>query len=347
MTEKIPPPLEQHSSRKNLDEYSDLIDELARIRKDIEQESLPIYHLSDLGQNQKKYQENNFPKNVTGNVNRDDKSLHSNSFRRFYRFDLEHLERKDTGCLNIDFENTDFSILSKIETNVPFGDKKQQVLPELEHVDEKSKQFSRSSKPRSSEIKRNHDCSDDEPVLIPIHRPDARIPRHNSKFAFLKVHENHRQTHEDLEHNGVVEFKALPWGLISQYENESFTNLTANAGDLSLLIGWGAIASGVVIFARSFYLGSIIWLNYGLPVVALGAVCLFLGIILSILSDKMQHINDLKQSLTAHRILNPPPKKVDPSPPHQNENVEFEDVYDRLVKLRSEINELIDECENP
>ncbi len=167
--------------------------------------------------------------------------------------------------------------------------------------------------------------------------------------------------------------------------------MAGNASNLSLFIGWGAIACGVMIFVRSFFVSSMIWLSYGLPILSLGAVCLFMGILLSILSEKMQQINELKQTLTKHRILNPSRQKFDPpheahlrghggthgsvektleknqqmppEPPpsinshdhgasapmhtHQNENAELEDVYDRLLKLRSDVNELIDECEHP
>jgi len=347
MAEKTPPHGEQIFSRKNLDEYSDLLDELARIRKDIEQESLPASLFLDFGQNRSNNRENSSHSNVTNEVSRDSQSLPTDSLRRCYRFDLEHLERKDFGCLNVVSENTGFSESTKNDTNISFFEKKSRYLPDLEQAEEKSKQFFQTSKSRNSEINRNNYRYDDGPVLIPIRHPETKIPKQNSKLAFEKAHKNHRLFQNDTNNNEVTEFASLPWGLISQYENESFANLAANAGNLSLVIGWGAIASGVVIFVRSFFVSSMIWLNYGMPVVALGAACLFLGIILNILSDKMQHINDLKQSLTAHQILNPSPQKIDPPPTHQNECSGLEDVYDRLIKLRSEINELIDECENP
>ena len=311
-----------------------------RIRKDIEQESLPTCHLADLGQNREQSQENNHHSNITNEVCKEDISLPPGSFRRLYRFDLEHLDRKDLGLLSVDSESKDFSKSKKNGTNIPFPDKKSLYLPEL-------KQFSSSHKSSSSEIKRNYYYHDDEPVLIPIRRSETGVAKQNSKSTIEKSGKSQHQTQDKFDQSVVVDLTALPWGLICQYENESFANLAANAGNLSLFIGWGAIASGVVIFVRSFFVGSMIWFNYGLPVVALGAACLFLGIILSILSDKMQHINDLKQSLTAHRILNPTSKKIDSLPILHSENGEFEDVYDRLVKLRSEINELIDECVNP
>jgi len=347
MTEKIPPHLEKHPSKKNPEEYSDLLDELARIRKDIEQESVPTCHLSDLGQNHSKYHENSSHSSITSEVNGDDKSLHLDSFRRLFRFDLEHLERRDLGCLNIDSEISEFTDWTKSDPAIPLPKKEFSCQTEWEPAEEKTKQLSRLSKSNSSEIKRNYYRYDDGPVLIPIRGLETRRPEQNLKFVHEKSRENHRRSQDALDQGDVVDYAAIPWGMISQYENESFANLSANAGNLSLFIGWGAIACGAVIFARSFFVGSMIWLNYGLPVVALGAACLFLGIILSILSDKMQHINDLKQSLTAHRILNPPTKKTDSPPAHRNENGDFEDVYDRLVKLRSEINELIDGRENP
>jgi len=348
MTEIIPPHQENHSSRKNLDEYSDLLDELARIRKDIEQESLPPCHPASFEQSYPRNQEISNHAVNSGEVCQDDKSLPPHSFQRFYRFDLDHLEREDLGCLNNDSKNYGFSESKNNDTNISRCDKefKESLYhPELKQADEKPKQFSQQSKPKRSEIKSNFYRYDDGPVLIPIRRNETRISKRNPKSICVKPLDNHRLSQNDLDRSDVVDFSTLPWGLINQYENESFANIAGNAGNLSLFIGWVSIACGVVIFARSFYVGSAIWLNYGLPVVALGAACLFLGIILSILSDKMLHINDLKQSLTAHRILNQPSKKIDSPPTGQNENRELEDVYDRLVKLRSEINELIDGCE--
>jgi len=350
MTEKIPPHLDNHLSKKNSDEYSDLLAELARIRKDIEQESLQSSHLSDLGLNREKYQENSYRSGIAGEVNRYDKSLHTNSFRRFYRFDFEHLEREDLGRRNIDFENADFSKSSIDDTNplrrgTDF--KESSYHRRLEQADKKPKRFAQQSKSKYSEIKSNHYRYDEGPVLIPIRCPETRIPKQNSKLTFEKSCDYQPCSQDSTEHADVIDYAALPWGLINQYENESFANTAGNAGNLSLFIGWGAIACGVVIFAQSFFVGSMIWLNYGLPVVALGAVCLFLGIILTILSDKMQYINDLKQSLTAHRILNQPSKKNNTPPGDQNADAEPEDIYDRLVKLQSEINELINEYENP
>jgi len=350
MPEKIPPDVEQHSSRKKLDEYSDLLDELVRIRKEIEQEFLPACHLSDLGQNHSKFQESNKYSNSTSGVSGDDKSFHANYLRRFYRYDLEHLEREDFESLNIGSEKSGFCETKNNDSNVQQYCKEFKKTPyqtELGQVEEKSKQFSKSPKSNRFEIKHNDYRYDDGPVLIPIRRHETKIHNRNSKYATAKPSENHHRSSDDLGHSDATNFTAVPWGLICQYENESFAGLTSNASNLSLFIGWGAIVCGVVIFARSFFVGSMIWLNYGLPVVALGAACLFLGIVLSILSDKMQHINDLKQSLTAHRILTPTTKKIDPRLTHQNESCELKDVYDRLVKLRSEINVLIDECENP
>ena len=336
MTEKIPPHLEDHFSRKNLDEYSTLLDELARIRKDIEQEFLPAVHMTDLVRNHS---------SSSSDESEADKPFYPNSFQRFYRFDFEHLERNDSRLLNINSENSGFIESTKNDSKTQQCGKEFKASayhPEFEQTEEDPEYF--SSLPKQSKIKQHDYHLDEGPVLIPIHRPEARIPKHDTKFAEANPREIHQYSQDGP---AVIDFSALPWGLINQYENENFVNMAGNAGNLSLFIGWGAIACGVVIFARSFFVSSMIWLKYGLPVIALGAVCLFLGIILSILADKMQHINDLKQSLSAHRILNQSTKKNVPPPVNQSEHGESEDIYGRLIKLRSEINELIDECENP
>jgi hypothetical protein len=354
MSEKFPPHSESHTSRKNsgeYEEYSDLLDELVRIRKDIEQESTSTCHLAGLVPNQPKDEKNSTPSYITNEVIQNDKSLCSSSFRRFYRFDPDHLEREDTGFLNVDSIKTDLLEPEKFDTRIPHRDKDILYHQELGKTTEKPHQFSQFSKSKNFEIKKNQKRYDDEPVVIPIHRPETRTPARNSKFCdekhYAKTRHDNHHLQNDPDNSDVTDFTAIPWGLINQYENENFVNMTGNAGNLSLFIGWGAIACGVVIFARSFFVSSMIWLNYGLPIVALGAACLFLGIILSILSDKMQHINDLKQSMTAHRILNSPTNNNAPPSGNHNEHAELEDVYNRLVRLRSEINELIDECENP
>ena len=341
MTDNLPPHLESNSSRKNLDEYSDLLEELAKIRKDIEQESLPSCHLPALDQNHSIYQNGNNFSSISGE-NSSDRSSNLDSFRRLYRFDFEHLGKVGLGNPNVDSANSDFAEWTNNDTVIPLSDKESQS--QLRQVNEQRENYSPQSKRSGSRQK--YYRYDDGPVLIPIRRPDGWISSQKSKSAEARPHESVRRSHDNIDQNNVAELTALSWGMISQYENERFANVTANAGNLSLFIGWGAIASGVVIFARSFFVGSMIWLVYGLPVIALGAVCLFLGIILSILSDKMQHINDLKQSLTAHRILNQPNKKTNP-PVNHNDHAGLNDVHDRLVKLRSEINVLIDECENP
>ncbi|MCL2119310.1 MAG: hypothetical protein FWH27_12875 [Planctomycetaceae bacterium] len=222
--------------------------------------------------------------------------------------------------------------------------------PKWEQSDYYPNQPSRHKTSKSTEIKNHRRHDDVPPVVIPISQVGTQTTSRKGVFSPGKsrkpTHVNQLNQQNDYPDGSAVDLSMLPWGLFSQYENETFVNLASNASNLSLFIGWGAIASGIVIFVRSFFVSSMIWLNYGLPVLALGAACLFLGIILSILSEKMQHINDLKQSLTAHRILNPTKREPETSV-RQQKYIEVEDVYDRLLKLRSDIDELIDEWATP
>ena len=350
MNEKFPPNNELLASRNDRSEYSNILNELAKIRQDIERDSMsaPLYH--------------------SGNVDSESFSRTPDSSRLFYRFDHDHSEREGHGSLNTDSQTTfyhqwqpfptipgktvrddDFD-MHDVDLTEPSITQKDNDFPfrqKREHTDQYPKQNYRHEKYNNSEIKKNYRHDDDSPVVIPIRQAEIQTIAQNSNFVTHKPRSDYREDRHDKYHKRhVVDLSALPWGMFSQYENETFLKLSRNASNLSLLIGWVAIACGVVIFVRSFFVSSMIWLNFGLPVLSLGAACLFLGIILSILSEKMQHINDLKQSLTTHRILTPAKRKSEDQA-HQHETDESEDMYDRLMKLRSEINELIEECENP
>jgi len=354
MTEKFPPHREFFFHEKHLNEHSDLLDELTRIRKDIEQESMPLCHLQGLAQKRSPTQDRYNHSDSENDTNTTDKSLQSETFRQFHRFDFEHRNREDTGYFEIDSKSDVLFEQKSKDSDPPLRGKDFVYKPTLQP----ETKISQPSKPAEIEDGQKHYRYDDAPVVIPIRNPESPDFVRNPKQGIAAQHNKKRDSYQnyqtDSDDTGV---SPLPWEMISQYENENFVVLTANASYLSLLIGWCAIACGVVIFLRSLFASSTIWLNYGLPILALGAVCLFLGIILSILSEKMQHINELKQSLAARRINNPSNRKFDP--PHnmyasnnastyvnQNDTDELESVYDRLVQLRSEVNELIDECEN-
>ncbi|MCL2623995.1 MAG: hypothetical protein FWD31_10055 [Planctomycetaceae bacterium] len=357
MTEKLPPYNEFRAPRNDLGEYSEILDELARIRQNIERDSTPI------------------PIAHSGDLETESFSNAPDTFRQFYRIDSDHSEREGHGSLNIDSKamfNSNMPSISVRDRNsdmqsnelrngnltkplIPQQSNDLLFRPQREHTETCPNHHSRPQKPINTEIKhknnKNNLYDDDTPVVIPFRSTGTQTSAQNSNFdTDIPHHTNNPCDHQqsDPPKGHVTDFAALPWGVFSQYENATFLKLSRNASNWSLFIGWGAIACGVVILVRSFFVSSLIWLNYGMPVLSLGAACLFLGIVLSILSDKMQHINDLKQSLTAHKILTPSNKKPDHhARQHENVEDELEDTYGRLVKLRAEINELIDECENP
>ena len=346
MTEKYPPYNEFLTPRNDLGDYSDILEELTRIRQDIERDSLP------------------FPVSHTGQLETEGLCPSSDSFQRFYRFDSDHSERVEQKSLNADSQTNFYTkrqtlprttiqdcdiglhndcltepLISQHDTDISFRQQRK-------YAEKQPKHDSCREKTKNEEIKHENRHFDDSPVVIPISQAGIRTSTQNSSSVTQKPRKDHREVRQGEHNNSHVDFTPLPWGVFSQYENETFLKLSRNACNWSLFIGWGAIACGVVIFIRSLFVSSMIWLNYGLPVVSLGAACLFLAIILNILSEKMQQINDLKQSLTAHRILLPKGRKSEKHA-RQQEKDESANLYDRLIQLRSEINELIDECENP
>ena len=347
MTEKFPSYHEFPPPRNDLGEFSDILDELTKIRQDIVRDSVFV------------------PLGDSSTLDTEGGATTPESFRKFYRFDNDHSGRTDQGIMNTNSKNAFFvqkeSSQGKTVLNSGFDFQDTDLTkPADQHhrsglshptgLEESypcSNPLSGSDNQNITKSGQNYQRYDDQPVVIPMRKAEPQgHPRH-SKF----VTGEHRQTchyHQQPEprKDNVGDLSTLPWGVFSQYENETFVKLSSHASNLSLLIGWGAIACGVVIFARSFFVSSMIWLNYGLPILAFGAVCLFLGILLNIMSEKMRHINDLKQSLTTHRILNPSHGKAE-TYTRQHEKVGLQNVHGRLLKLQAEINELIDECEHP
>ena len=351
MTEKFPPYHESHTSRKIPSDCSEILDELTKIRQDMERDStlMPLGHIS-------------------GSDTESSTQYFSDSSQKFYRFDFDHVDREKREFLNSELQNSPFSAKPLISGKTALGrdfDMSESPIPQ--HRQEFS--FQQETKPPNSfpgqvpdqkknknkKIKKNNRLYDDPPLVIPIRKTEKRSSTGNTEFLTGKPGKVNRGGQQDTsttnnrnQGNGL-DLSALPWSVFSQYENETFVRLASHGSNWSLCIGWVAIACGVVIFVRSFFVSSMIWLHYGLPVLSLGAACLFLGILLSILSEKMQHLNDLKQSLTAQRILCSSHKKS--HLPHDTqihkhvEHDETTDIYDRLLQLRSEINELIDECE--
>ena len=343
MTDKYPPYNEFRTSQNDLSKYSDIFDELTKIRQDIERDSMPVLT------------------NHTRNMDTEVFSTPPDSLQQYYRFDHDHSEREGHGSLNADTKTT-FSIQSHPFHGISVGDCKVDLTEPLifqhgddfsfrpkweEHTEQhpKSDYCYRETRDVKTEEDYRHD--DGSPIVIPLHQTGTRKSARHTSFVRPKPRSNCRDDQQNEHKEYIVDSPVLPWGAFSQYENETFLKLSRNASNLSLFLGWGAIACGVVVFVRSLFVSSMIWLNYGLPVIAIGAACLFLGIILSILSEKMQHINDLKQSLTAHRVLLPTKRKSEERALQLENHDELEDMYDRLIQLRLEINELIAECENP
>jgi len=362
MTEKYPPFSEFRFPGKIHNESSDLLKELAKIRKDIEQESMPLGHISDLDSMFIGNSEGLDLADIGSNSNPIDKSSYPEASRQFHRFDFGHVKHEDCDAISSGSKNMIFvekpemtkktmiyGDIGCVEPFVSSQDKEFSRQPELAQADDYSKSIYFQTKPQETKTRKFRRGNDGTPVVIPIRQVEKRNTARHSKRSKGKPAKKDRcfppEDHaKDHGQGPDIAISTLPWGLFSKYESETFVQLTSNASHLSLLIGWGAIASGVIIFVRSFFVSSMIWLNYGLPVLSLGATCLFLAIILSILSEKMQHINDLKQSMNAHLILNPAQNQ--PETHVKQANRELEDVYDRLLQLRSEINGLIDECES-
>ena len=380
------------------DDPAQLLEELARIRQEIEQDSAGSFRNrpDDKPLSCSKTENSVIFESILNSS--DLNQSHSDSaqspqcgeFRSFYRFDSEHIDGVSQFDDNEPAYKSD-STPSSLPVLPPLFPSEQEAWPE---------QARENKVVAKSENAQNRRRFDQAPMIIPIHGPQhskdskgrqssKRAPQQGNRQKTTKYGE-----YCDDSYSNFTTPPMLPWHSFSQYENETFFKLVANASSFSLFIGWGAVACGVLVFARSFFVGSMVWLNYGLPVLSLGAVCLFLGILLSILAEKMQQINELKQSLTVQRITGKSNLNVvSPrgSDSHINEGgskstntkvsatttlpqaesskkkserkdsgsrstpitsdteeSEVEEIYDRLIKLRSEINELINECEgNP
>ena len=370
MSDQFPHKRERDVPKNLLDQSSALLEELARLRQDIERdsrlelESLPyettyrdaphneyVPMLGELSENKIIGQKSNIScETYTPKLS-----------KPIYRFDYGHTGRENTQYSASEELRDDWQDQQKLYRSVytdDFEDFRSTNTPKTEQP-VKSSQIptaeATSSLPRQPQHndqqndwqnqqknERKYRRYDGVPVVIPIRKQDTPAKQGIS---------SKKQCVNQCDHYDESAL-TLPWGFISRYENENRLKFITLASNLALFFGWGAVASGVLVFARSFFVSSTIWLNYGLPVLSLGAVCLFLGIVLGILAEKMQQINDLKQSLTTQRILNKSNGKpheiaaTEDGLPHQM-SPESDDVYDRLIKLRSEINELIDECETP
>ena len=416
MTDKFSSRYDRNREKDIPNDPSSLLEELAQIRKDLEQDSMALRSkntppepaceenignglIFESALKPDDTTEQNFKQQNHPTFNKPTQPSH---FRSFYRFDLEHIEHDQWSDLEEKKRSTDSlppsldplnreSFLNNESAEIDFSFKNSSKNPQKDssrntihsahasaftQADETvSQQSVTNEKPKPGE-ERDNRRHDDAPVVIPINRGDnvRTLPRGFPRPERSQNVENNERRFIRSEKEST--YPSLPWQAISRYENETLCRFATNASTFSLFLGWGAIACGILIFIRSFFVGSMIWLNYGLPVLSLGAVCLFLGIILSILSEKMQQINELKQNLTVQRIVSKSDRKFDP--PHQNyapdrertvksesakktativtqtasppasdsEDEELKDVYERLVKLRSEIDELINECEN-
>ena len=394
MTDQFPPGREREVQKNFLDESSALMDELAKLRRDIARESYAELDTSlEDPISQKLSKSDCFFDSLEKNKNDRksnfaEKPFSSAASRPIYRYDLEHVTHNDFqyGNLEMEIENrkdrrgtfpsggsefqNDSRVMNNFEDscdNVAGIERNSFYQPISEKTETKSRENQRDTisptpKPNEETAEQRYWRYDDAPVVIPIRRkssekqgiPSTRLPSH--------PYTQHFQPDED-------EADSLPWRFISRYENETVLNWVANISSMVIFLGWGAVACGVLVFIRSFFVSSTVWLSYGLPVLSLGAFCLILGIVLEVLSGKMQQINELKQSLTAQRILGRSPRKFDPPltpgrsldrmeqrldlthlPPEPNspkEHQESDDIYKRLVNLRAEIEELIDECESP
>lgn len=419
-------PSQQDSDREKKlpNDPSFLLEELAKIRQNIEQDSsCPSANTEQTTSSSKEnsviFESVLNSENVNQNSTDDQKSSLKSEFCTFYRFDRQHVDEqvkfndeKSLGQADVfspmtgplpnktvfpqDRTQYDFpSENSRFDQRANMSNQRETENPAFFPQSPPSERncpsdpIQKDEPKRESEDAKDHRRFDDAPVVIPIYGPQRKKSQ-PSRSVFRS--EDRAKTHgqgKPFEHrqaNSPIP-PTLPWQAFSQYENETFFRLAANASTCSLFIGWGAIACGILIFIRSLFVGSMVWLNYGLPVLSLGAVCLFLGIILSILAEKMQQINELKQTLTTQRILGKsnrvPPSPVDAESGEstvkavfstsslsresehfknasEQENAsqsapmtfdsdegDINEIYDRLLKLRSEINELINEYETP
>ena len=413
MTEKFPPQHENTTSMNTeeyLDKRSELLDELEKIQKNIAQDSLTSSNIQIHGWDSSystRQDEYNLSRSIDV-THKSDISHPHDSFRRFYRFDFEHQDddkyesQKSHSSKPLSHEIPDSNIAVHDEWTEPTISRKRKKALRKSHPLQrgfKSKELSRrkklcmkeNKKNLDNEIKQDYRRFDDVPVVIPFRQNGIRNTVWSSKLRNaqpFKIASTPSQDVHSVDRVNETAIPTLPWQFFSRYENETFVKLTGNASNLSLVIGWAAIACGVMIFVRSFFVSSMIWLNYGLPILSLGAVSLFLGVILSILCEKMQHINELKQSLTVQRILHPNGKKSDNSHDTnickhsslkscsqrilekksirsgepfvafpceknldaiiddiQNQDELTEDIFDRLIQLRSKVNDLISNVE--
>ena len=378
MSDQFPHKRERDVPKSLLDQSSALLEELAKLRQNIERDSrletesfvrkttygdtsqdgyIPV--LGELSVDKKSDQESNIPC----------ETYLPKLSQPIYRFDYGHIGRENTQYSASKTSQDDWWDEQKSysstytddyedfhSTNTP--QTKQPIKSSQTPADEtllsppcqtqcNSWKNDRQTEQRNEQ--RQYRRYDDTPVVIPIRQKNSE-----GQGIFPTMMPSHPYTHHFQSDD---ESDAIPWRFISRYENETILRWANQTGSIAIFLGWGAIACGTLIFIRSFFITSTVWVSYGLPVLALGALCLVLGIVLGILSEKMQQINDLKQSLTTRRILNKSSKEIAPSheitaTEYQNpsndveEHPESDDVYDRLIKLRSEINELIDECEN-
>jgi len=360
-----------------LDQPSALLEELAKLRQDIERDSRleleSFVHRTtyrDIPQDEyvPVFEELSESKKNDQKSNSISEEYRPKLTQPIYRFDYGHIGRENTQFSTSEMSQGDWRDQQKSYRSSYTDDSEdfRDTNPPKTEQPVKSSQFSATGIPLSAPCQPLHTDRqqkkvqkyrqhDDTPVVIPIRQRDTSANRGITSKKRRVNHTDHYNQQELYDESKWT----LPWGVISRYENENRLKFISSASNLVMFFGWGAIASGVLIFARSFFVSSTIWLHYGLPTLSLGAVFLIIGIILGILAEKMQQINDLKQSLTAQRILNKSGRECDPSP-HEiaateypnvsndaKECPESDDVYDRLIKLRSEINELIDECENP
>ena len=387
MSDQFPHKQERNIPKDILDQSSALLEELAKLRQDIEHDSrlelessvhrttcrdIPqegyVPMLGDFSVDKK----NDLKSDVTFETYLPKLS------RPIYRFDYGHIGRENTqysasetsrddwrdqqntyrSAYTDDFE--DFRSTNTPPTEQPV---KSSQIPTAESPSSSPRQTHRDDLKNDRQTEQRNEQQkyrryDDSPVVIPIRERNTATKQGISSKKQCIHQFNHYDQPELYDESALT----LPWRFISRYENENRLKFISLASNLALFFGWGAVAGGTLVFARSFFVSSMIWTNYGLPALSLGGVFLFLGIMLGILAEKMQQINDLKQSLTTQRILNKSGREI--APPHEiaatkyqteyhnvsngtDERPESDDVYDRLIKLRSEINELIDECETP
>ena len=372
MSDQFPHKRERDVPKNLLDQSSALLEELAKLRQDIERDSrLEQENLVHRTTYRDIPQDGYVP--VLGELSLDKKidqkpsppceTYLSKLSQPIYRFDYGHIGRENTQYSASETSQDDWRDEPKSYRSAYSDDFDDFHTTNTQKTEQpvKSFQIPTTEPPPSSprqpqQVERKCRRHDDAPVVIPIRQRNTPAKHGISSKKQCVNQFDHYDQPELYDESALT----LPWGFISRYENENRLKFISFASNLTLFFGWGAIASGILVFARSFFVSSMIWLNYGVPVLSLGAVLLFVGIILGILAEKMRQINDLKQSLTTQRILNKSNREFDL--PHEiaapvNQNMsngtnerpesESDDVYDRLIKLRYEINELIDECENP